>query len=111
MKGCTSPTFQLGTAMNTIIWGQDRINVVQVTESSCFTVCPVLIRKRSQDRLLGWWPETSTLKASVAGFPRLGLSLLSKKLTMELTCPVCLRLPSLIPYTLTDSRFLFVIIQ
>ncbi|KAL8277401.1 hypothetical protein RQP46_010241 [Phenoliferia psychrophenolica] len=44
---CGAPTYQIGT---TLIWGQDKLNVVQ-------------------DLVLGWKPGFSHLKASVAAFP------------------------------------------
>lgn len=42
-----APTYQIGS---TLIWGQDKLNVVQ-------------------DLVLGWKPGFSHLKASVAAFP------------------------------------------
>ncbi|KAM0750379.1 thioredoxin-like protein [Meredithblackwellia eburnea MCA 4105] len=44
---CGAPTYQIGKH---VIWGQDKLNVVQ-------------------DLILGWKPEVSNLKASVAAFP------------------------------------------
>jgi len=44
---CGAPTFQIG---NRIVWGQDRLNVVQ-------------------DLIAGWDPDHSNLKATVGAFP------------------------------------------
>lgn len=44
---CGAPTYQIG---DNLVWGQDRLNVVQ-------------------DLVLGWRPEKSKLKASVSSYP------------------------------------------
>lgn len=51
---CGAPTFQIGKHL---VWGQDRINVVE-------------------DLILGWKPETSTLKASVSAFRKIWMTVL-----------------------------------